>query len=537
MVPAHRTAIAAVFLATPVAPVVADRLLVMIDHRVSPRLMSLKLKAIQGTLLLTLGEGVIYGCSFIRNMILARMLTKADFGIAATFALIMTLLEMSDKLGMARFVVRDKEGNEPEFIAAAHVVHFVAAALSAILIVACAGPLSILFGIPDQRWAIFLLALGPLFRGVEHLDVRRFERDLRFAPSLLVEALPQVVITLAAWPVVSWLGDYRAVLLLLLAKGLVSCVGSHLLAERPYRWRMHRVYIRRMLRFGWPLVVNGFLMFGVLQGDHFLIAALYTMTDLAPYAAAAALTMAPTFFFGRVFNSLMLPIVADVQGDPVALARRYRQVLSVVTVFAVVCSVAMILGGEAFMRLVYGSKYAGAGVLLAWLAAANAFRNVRIAPAVAAIAKGDSQNQMISNLFRVVALIPAAAVAFAQKPLWLIACTGLLGEALACWISFLRLRRRDSVPLSNSLVPASWVLLAVATSGALVLVGFHRLPPGLSVSLAAFGACVGAIATIAALPELRSEAGKLYAHWRLAGWRGCMKDLRQTTSQARIVAS
>ena len=485
---------------------------------------------------MTLGEGAVYGCSFVRNMILARMLTKADFGVAATFALIMTLLEMSDKLGMARFVVRDKEGDEPEFLAAAHLVHFVAAALSAILIVACAGPLSVLFGIPDQRWAIVLLALAPLFRGLEHLDIRRFERDLRFAPSLLVEAIPQVVITLAAWPVVSWLKDYRAVLVLLLAKGFVSCVGSHVLAEQPYRWRLHRLYILRMLRFGWPLIVNGFLMFGVLQGDHFLIAALYTMTDLAPYAAAAALTMAPTFFFGRVFNSLMLPIVAGVQADPVALARRYRQVLSVVTVFAVVCCVAMILGGEAFMRLVYGSKYAGSGVLLAWLAAANAFRNIRIAPAVAAIAKGDSQNQMISNLFRVIALIPAAAAAFTQQPLWSIACTGLVGEALACWISFLRLRRRDSVPLSNSLVPASWVLLAVATSGVLVLLGFHQLPPTFSVLLAAFGACIGAAATIAALPELRNEAGKLYSHWRLAGWRGCVKDLLETTLPARTAA-
>jgi O-antigen/teichoic acid export membrane protein len=491
--------------------------------------MSLKRRAIHGTFLLTLGEGAVYGCSFVRNMILARMLTKADFGIATTLALIITLLEMSSKMGMGWFVVRAKEGNEPEFMAAAHLVHFVVAALSTILIAAFATPLSNLFGIPSQRWAILLLAVAPLFRGFEHLDVRRFERDLRFAPSLLVEALPQAVITVAAWPVVLWLGDYRAVLVLLLTKGLVSCVGSHLLAEQPYRWQIHRVYIRRMFRFGWPLVVNGFLMFGVLQGDHFMIAALYTVTDLAPYAAAAALTMAPTFFFGRVFNSLMLPLVSEVQGDPVALTRRYRQVLSVVTVFAVVCGVAMILGGEAFMRLVYGSKYAGAGALLAWLAAANAFRNVRIAPAVAAIAKGDSQNQMISNLFRVTALIPAAAVALAQQPLWLIACTGLFGEALACWISFLRLRQRDSVPLSSSLVPASGVLLAVATSGALVLLGFYRLPPMFSVLLAVSGACIAAVATIAALPELRNETGTLYAHWRLAGWRGCVKDLLQAT--------
>jgi hypothetical protein len=38
--------------------------------------------------MLSLGEGVVYGASFIRNMILARLLTKANFGIAATFAMV-----------------------------------------------------------------------------------------------------------------------------------------------------------------------------------------------------------------------------------------------------------------------------------------------------------------------------------------------------------------------------------------------------------------------------------------------------------------
>jgi O-antigen/teichoic acid export membrane protein len=499
--------------------------------------MSFRRKAVHGSILLTAGEAVIYGCSFVRNMMLARMLTKADFGIAATFALIITLLEMSDKLGMARFIVRDKDSGNPEFIGAAHVVHFTAAILSTLVIALAAGPLSILFGVPDQKWAFALLALAPFLRGCEHLDVRRFERDLRFAPSLLTEAFPQVVITLAAWPVTLWLGDYRAVLVLLLTKGLVTCLGSHLLAEHRYTWRIHGTYIRRMLGFGWPLLVNGFLMFGVLQGDQFLIAALYSVTDLAPYAAAAALTMAPTFFFGRVFNSLMLPIVAKVQDDPIAFATRYRQVLAVVTAFAVVCALVMILGGEALMRLVYGAQYAGAGTLLAWLAAANAFRNVRIAPACAAIAKGDTQNQMISNALRVLALIPAAALAVAQQPLWAIACTGLLGEALACWGAFVRLRRRDLVPLKSSLLPAAWVLLAVGIAGTFVVLGFHRLPALVALATAAVAACAGAAATIFALPELRSEGANLYARWRRQGWRASLRDLTMTRSPAKTTAS
>ena len=173
--------------------------------------MSVRRKSARGTLVLTMGEAVIYGCSFVRNMILARVLTKEDFGISAAFSLIITLLEFSSKLGISRFVIRDEEGDEPEFLAAAHLVQGAVAVLSSLLMVAAAWPLARLFGIPTAVGAMFVLAAIPLLNGITHLDVKRFERGLRFGPSTLVEMLPQIVVTAAAWPVTVWLPDYRAV--------------------------------------------------------------------------------------------------------------------------------------------------------------------------------------------------------------------------------------------------------------------------------------------------------------------------------------
>jgi O-antigen/teichoic acid export membrane protein len=277
-------------------------------------------------------------------------------------------------------------------------------------------------------------------------------------------------------------------------------------------------------------------MFGVLQGDHFLIASFYTMTDLGPYAAAAALAMAPTFFFGRVFSSVMLPVMADVQENTAEFTRRYRQVLAVITLFAMVCALGMMLGAEALMRVIYGPKYAGAGVLLAYLSAANAFRTLRVAPALAAIAKGDSQNQMISNCWRVIALVPALGLAMAHAPLWSIAGCGLVGEAGACWISLRRLRRRDAVPLTSSLIPTGWILAAVTVAGGAAAAGLYSLPTTVGMLLAATGVCVGAAGIIVALPELRHEAAKLYGIWRQVGWRGCLRGLSHRESAGKTAA-
>ena len=489
--------------------------------------MSLRQKAFRGSAVLTAGEGIIYGASFARNMILARLLTRADFGIAATLAMIITLLEFSAKLGIARFVVRDKEGDQPDFIAAAHLVQGMAAVISSLLMAAAAWPMALLFGIREQAAGLLVLSVIPLLHGFGHLDVRRFERELRFGPAAMVDVVPQIFITLLAWPVAVWLGDYRAVLVLLILKAVLTCGGSHWLAEQPYRWRIQREYVRRMLRFGWPLLVSGFLMFGVLHGDQFIVATFYAMEQLGPYAAAASLTLAPSFFFGRVFSSVMLPVMARVQDDAAAFERRYRLVIAVICAFSATYAVVMIVGAEVLMQLVFGRKYAGAGIILGWLAGANAFRNIRIAPTIAAMAKGDSANQMVSNLWRVTALAPALAVAAAGKPVWMIACTGLVGEALACAVSFRRLTRRDGVPLARSLAPTSLVVAAVALAGAASLfLGTHQAHPLAALGLALAGGCIVGGLVIVILADTRREARDLLERVRAAGWRGIIPLLK-----------
>lgn len=489
--------------------------------------MSLRLKSTRGSLVLTIGEAAVAVSSFVRNMILARLLTKADFGIAATFALIIALLEFSSKMGIGRFLVREPEGEKPDFMASAHAVQFGMGLFSAVVMALAAWPLARLFEIPDQAWAVQVLAMLPLVNGLQHLDIRRFERSLRYGPSAFVEAVPQVLITLAAWPVARWLGDFRAVLALLLAKALFSCVASQLVAERRYRWGMQRDYVVRMLRFGWPLVLNSFLMFGVLYGEQFLVAAFYVMSELAPYAAAVTLTVTPSYFFGRVFAPVALPLLARVQADAMAFQRRYRQVVCMMAWFAGTCAVGLIVGGEALMRVVYGQKYVGYGIILACLAAVSALRNVRLATSHAALAKGDSQNEMWSNGARLIGLLPALALAWFRQPVWLVACTGLLGESAACGVAIIRLRRRDGVPLAASLVPLGWVAALVLGAAAIAGAGAQGWPTLWGLLAAGTLATAGGGLMILVLPELRREAVLLWQSARTTGWRGLPALLRE----------
>ncbi len=493
--------------------------------------MSLKKKALTGAGWATTGEGIGFAASFVRNMILARLLSKADFGMAAVFAMVTSLLEFTAKLGVGTCLVRDRQGDEPAFVATGHSAQAAAAGVSAALIVLAAPVLAQWFGIPQQAWALMVLAGVVLARGFQHLDTQRFHRDFRLGPSAVVEAAPQVLMTMAAWPVARWLGDYRAVLVLLVGKALLSLLLSHALAERPYRWTWHREYGRRLLQFGWPLLLTGYLMFGIMQGDQFLVATFYSTADLAPYAAAATLVMAPQLLYARVFNSVALPMISRVQDDSLAFGRKYRQILAGMLLYASCSTAVFIVGSEALMRLAYGPKYAGAGALMAWLSGVAAFRSLRVAVAVANIARGDSQSQLISNLWRVTSLGPAFYLAWQGRPLWSIAACGLVGEALATGVCVWRLWRWARVPMRLTLIPAGGIAALAGLAGGLGHWMAHA--PVWTGLLAAGGAGCGAVALCVALtPELRSEVFALWQGLRREGPSGAFRHWLGISAQA-----
>jgi O-antigen/teichoic acid export membrane protein len=462
--------------------------------------MSLRSKVLAGSALVTAGEVVGWSAAFVRNMVLARVLTKEDFGLAATCTMAMSLLELTEKVAISRLVVQNKEGNSPRFIATAHLAQLVASILGAIAVVSFAYPLAKAFGIEAHTTALRFLGLLLFFKGFEHFDVVRMERDLRFMPATISSAAPQVISVLLAWPVAVWLGDFRAVLVLLGAKSLATVILTHVFAERPFALAYDKVIISHILKFSWPLLLNGFLMLAVFQGDQFVVASFYSMADLGEYVAAATLASAPIFIAARVLSSVMLPVMARAQDDLLEFRRRYSFCIQSIAGVGSLYLVGTILAAQGWITLGFGSKYQNAAILLIWLSVSNAFRMVRIAPAIAALAKGDSSNQMISNVLRIVGLVPAVALGVAGAKIWSIAAAGLIGEALALIYSVYRLKRRDAIPGIVTLAPVA-VVSVVTVIAVLSRPLFTALPLAAGLAAGTGVAILSSIAVLWALPE------------------------------------
>jgi O-antigen/teichoic acid export membrane protein len=470
--------------------------------------MDTKKSFLGGALKLGGGQAVNQACSFVRNVVLARLISPENFGIAATFAMTFSLMEMASNVSVPTLLVQAPDGDEELFESTGHQLLVWRGFLNSFLLLLLAAPLSTLFGVPQARWAFYCVAAIPLLRGFVHLDLSRFQRHMRFTPQVLVDTISSLLVTLLAWPLAAWLRDYSAMLWLILLQAALYTIGSWLVAERRYRWAWDRNYLRRYMSFGWPLLVNGLLMYGILQGDRFIIGAsrrlfahsVYTLADLGIYSVAFAVTMAPSSLFVSVATALFLPLLSRSQDSRHQFDRRYAACSQLASSCGLLIAVPSILMGPFVVPWIYGQRYEAAGALVGWLGAMWGIRMFRASPTLAAMAVGDTRNSMIANIFRSTAIVGMLVVAGSGWSLSWIAICSLAGEMLGTAACIWRLSFKQRIRSTLALAPFTVFVCGTLSAGLAQTVPMGAISATVLI-LVIFIGCAGAMLMM--FPEFR----------------------------------
>lgn len=435
--------------------------------------MNLKKLILKGGLQLGATQAVSQASTFLRNLIVARIVGPADFGIASTFAITMALLEMVGSLSADKLLIQAEDGDHAHLQGVAHLMLVGRGLLAGIVVFCCAGLVSDLFGAPGAAWAFRCLALVPVVRGLIHLDMYRIQREMNFGAAALVDMIANLAGVIAAWPVAACLRDYSAMLWLIVGQALIAAVASHRMAKRGYSVCWHLTYASRVFDFGWPLMINSVLMFIIFQGDRFVVgsagrlfhAHLYSLEDLGGYSVALALTLSPCLLIGSISSTLLLPLLSRCKNDRSEFCRQYAMSAEVLALVCGVVAVPMVAAGGWLVTVMYGARYTAGVEVIGWLAAAQAVRIIRVTPTLVAMANGDTKNGMISNVFRSISLPVTLLLASRYAPLWTLAAIGFGGECVALFVSLWRVQQKFNLPFSLTLKPAAITGLALILSG------------------------------------------------------------------------
>lgn len=394
-----------------------------------------------------------YALSFLRNLILARSLSKADFGLVALFSVTVSLLEVTGKFSFGQLIVQSANGNDRGFVATAQGVQLVVGVASMLTFVMISGPMAEMCGVPTAKWAFAALAVVPLGKALESLDSFRLQRSFEFGAAMRIELVPQVLVTILTFPVVYAMADYRAIVVLICLKALATVSASHVWRERAYQLGWNRSFAGEVLRFCWPMLLNGLVLFLCQQADQMLVGTLFSLELLATYAVCVSVVAVPWFVFAQVLTGVLLPLFARAKEGHGYLEGIYVRAMRITAPIAVIVALPLIILGQEVIVTVYGGKYSDVDGVLALLSAAASIRFLRAVCAVSAMAVGDTINQLVGNLWRATSLFFAFAFFSLSGEIESLGVAACAGECLALGFSLCRLRRRSGVCLQKSAAP------------------------------------------------------------------------------------
>ena len=459
----------------------------------------------QGVLLLT-GMGLAQALSFARNAVLGHALSPYDFGVAASITLLLQLVDMLSDLGHDRLIVQASDGDDDRFLATAHAIALLRGLLLAAVIYLLAPWAARFFGTPDATNAFALAALVPLIKGAAHLDCRRAQRRLDNRPQMLIEAVPQAIALLATPLALSLVPGFAAVVVLAIVQAIAAVLTARVLTDAPYRIAFDIDVVRRLVAFGWPILLSALPLVAVYQGDRAIVGRIAGLEPLAAYSAAFMLAMVPGLLAARTGHALMLPMFSAALRARQSLGPRFAVMCELTTILAAIYVSGFIIAGGKVLPLAFGSAYTGHEALLGTLAVMWALRMIQAVPGMALMAAGQTKPFLVAGLIRAAALPFALHAAVQGASLAQIAAMGVAGELASLLYVAVRIERLESglsaVLLTRALflVPAIGVSLLIAS-----------LPGGLAwtaFSVLLTSACLVA-SGIALMPGVLMRARKL----------------------------
>ncbi|WP_267419122.1 lipopolysaccharide biosynthesis protein [Sphingomonas sp. GC_Shp_1] len=291
---------------------------------------------------------------FIALLVLARLLTPADFGLVAIAMTLIFIVEAVLELPINQALVRQSAITQSQLDTAFTLAVLRGLILAALLALA-AYPFSFVYG--DHRLVGLVLALGwaPVLRGLMSPKLAVYARQIDFRRDFIID-LSGKVVSLAFSIVLAWqTHSYWALVLGTVVTPLVMMITSYLVA--PYRPRLSLRDWPIFAGFaGWSTVTQ---MLSALswQADRLILGRFATRQQLGTFTLANDLSYIPELALIKPIMRPLMSAFAHVGDSPERLRHAYERASVALLAVGSPVMLGLCLLADPVVRLMLGGKW------------------------------------------------------------------------------------------------------------------------------------------------------------------------------------
>ena len=330
---------------------------------------------------------------FVSLILLARLLTPADFGLVAMVLAVIGIADLLRDFGLSSAAVQAKTLSKDErtnlFWA-----NCAFGALCTLLVSACTPLIVALYGEPKLAPIALSLAWVFLLSGINTQFRADLTRSMRYASLAMSDVVSQAVaLGIAVLLAINGFGLW-AIVAQQVSSALLALVINIISTRWIPGWPKRGVSLRRFFRFGANLFATQALTFLTKNVDNVALGIVVGPTQLGFYSRAYQLLMAPLNQINAPMTGVALPVLSRVQDDD----ERFNSYLSRAQLIAcyLTASVFAVSAGVAspLVTLLFGAVWHPVAAIFAVLAVGGVFRSIQQIAFWTYLARGKTAAQL-----------------------------------------------------------------------------------------------------------------------------------------------
>ncbi len=355
---------------------------------------TLRTRSVRGVAISVGAQGARTVINVATLAVLARLLTKEDFGMVFAVTAITNVIATFGDLGLPAATIQRSSISQAQ-VSALFWINVMTS--GAVMVVTWAlAPLAVWFYGGDHRLLPVFVAFGVIHLvsglSVQHEAVLR--RQMRFAPLAFID-VGSLAGSRAAAIAAAWYGlEHWA---LVVQSGLVALLGT-LGLWLACGWRPNRpartTGLRPLLAFGGNLATGRLLWQVASNGDKVAVRYFHGAAATGVYGNAHSLLALPVTNLGEPFSSVVIPALSRLQEDPERFRRFYRTALLLLATAGMPLVIFVAVAAERVVDTVLGPQWHETAVIFRVLAPAAFIATFNPATTWAYVALGRTDRQI-----------------------------------------------------------------------------------------------------------------------------------------------
>ncbi len=310
--------------------------------------------------------------SFLRSIVIARLLFPEDFGLFGMALTVSAALSAFTTIGLDQSIIAGKFKTEEALNSHLNTVwsaELLRTTVLALLIAASAYPIARFYGQPKLQVLIPLISLSTLIQGLRNIGLVVFRKQISFSKIFWCEGATNVAAITFTIGLLVLVPNVWALVLGYVFTTAANVVFSYVF--HPYRPRFifQKQSLQSVFRLGrFPMVI-AITSYVMTMGDNVMVARVLGTDALGHYAMAYNLASVPVAILVCTFGSVMFPAYAELAArKPERLAAATKSAFAIVCLLLFIMTVPLLLLAPDIVALLYGSKWSVAGSTLRVLA-------------------------------------------------------------------------------------------------------------------------------------------------------------------------